>query len=363
MIKRVNMKQELFVKLGILFLLVILLSSSVSAWARHGQMTQEVVKDLGWLDRFANITVTEYVYEDPTVNQIRIRYYNLEQGELGPEDFFYHALYEDVLFFEGAKLAEQTSAAQVLVDFVDEPDWELDQELDLSWMQAFHGESQGYRHMYYPTWTFHVPMGAYPQGETPERVAHFYSMAKNAFADGDAYWGFRFLARAMHYVQDMAQPYHTRQLYSRFISLKDPYHGTIQVIKNYHFAYESYQANLFRLEQQDVMPKRLVSALRYSLPVEVGSPESLVKYVARRSHWKSSRTMKSSIDFLGEKYLEPEGVVMIGDEFFGLIDDTDDASKMFHDDLEKRMVLVGKGTKSFLEFARKDLNLDEYELD
>ncbi|MBW2971854.1 hypothetical protein KY359_02355 [Candidatus Woesearchaeota archaeon] len=352
--------KKLTTSIAVLFLSAIFLLPSVSAWARHDQMTSEVVKDLGWLDRFSEVTVTEYMYDDPTISQIRIRYYNPEPGMLEPDEFYYHALYEPVLFFKGAKLAGKMSARQILSDFSDEPDWEMDQNLDLSWMQAFSGESQGYRHMYYPTWSFHVPMGFMAQGQTPERADHFYNMAKMAFDRGDTYWGFRYLARTLHYIQDMAQPYHTRQLYWRFINLKDPYYGTIQTIKNYHFAYESYQANLFRLEQEDVLPKRLVSALRYSLPVETDGPAELVKYIARRSFWKSSGTMASSIEFLGEKHLSTGATRITDEEFFSMIYREDPVAQPYHEDLENRMVLVGKATKSFLEFARKDLNLDEY---
>jgi len=342
-------------------LIALFLIPTASAWARHDQMTEEIVKDLGWLDRFDQVAVSEYLYDDPTINQIKIQYYNKDYSMLLPDQFYFHALYEPKKFFKGAKVGEMINAKQLLADFSDEPDWEIDQKLDLSWMQPFSGESQGYRHMYYPAWTFHVLMGFYPQGQTPERATHFYNMAKVAFANKDTYWGFRFLARALHYTQDMAQPYHTRQFYWKFVSTKDPFYGTIQTIKNYHFTYESYQANLFRLEQQGEMPKRLVNAVHYSLPVEVSSPEELVKYIARRSFWRSSATMKHSIGFFGEKYMGPGAVMMEKDEFFNDIKREDDAAKEFNDDMESRMFLVGKATKSFLEFARRDLNLDEYE--
>jgi len=323
-------------------------------------MTREVVRDLGWLDDFGNVTVTEYLYDDASINQIKIRYFNNESMELGPSDFYYHALYEPVLFFKGAKVGSQMTARQILTDFSDEPDWEMDQNLDLSWMQVFHGESQGYRHMYYPGLTFHLPMGFYPQGKTPERVEHFYQLSKEAFKKNDTYWGFRFLARAMHYVQDMAQPYHSRQLYWRFIDLTDPYYGTVQTIKNYHFAYESYESNLFRLEEQGVMPRLLSNALRYSLPVEVRDTEQLVNYVARRGYWHSSHTMSISYQFLGEKYKSASAVPMTKEDFFQKIQQQDKIADLYHDDLEQRVLLFGKATKSFLEFARKDLDLDSY---
>lgn len=355
--KRGNVK---LLKLSLFLIVLLWLACNAAAWARHDLMTAEVVKDLGWLDKFSNVTVTEYLYDDSSISQIKIRYFNDNPGKLGTQDFYYHALYEPVMFFTGAPVGAEISARQLLTDFSDEPDWEMDQNLDLSWMQAFHGESQGYRHIYYPTWSFHIPMGFLAQGETPERADHFYSMAKRAFERGDTYWGFRFLARAMHYVQDMSQPYHTRQFYWKYISLKDPYAGTIQNIKNYHFAYESFIANRIRLEQEGQIPTVLVSAIRYSLPVQTDSPSDLVRYIALRSYWRSSATWKNSIDFFGTKHLSSKGTTITTDEFFTLLKRDDRVADEFMMDTESRMVLFGKATKSFLEFARRDLNLDEY---
>ncbi|MBW2967869.1 hypothetical protein KY362_05275 [Candidatus Woesearchaeota archaeon] len=350
-----------FQKAVTVLIILVLLVPNALAWARHDQMTSEVVRDLGWLDRFDSVTVNEYHYSDPTISETVLRYDNKDPKFLGPEDYFYHALYEKAFFFTGSPVGGTTDAKQILSDFSDEPDWEIDQNLQLSWMQAFHGESQGYRHIYYPTGSFHIPMGLIGQGGTPERVQHFYDLAKAAFENGDTYWGFRFLARSLHYVQDMSQPYHTRQFYWRYVQLEDPFYGTIQTIKNYHFAYESYQANLFRLERYQEAPPRMVSAIRYSLPVEVNNPEDFAKYIARRSHWRSSKTWKYSIDFLGERHLTTQGTRIDKEEFFELTEREDEAAEMFHDDLERRMVLFGKATKSFLEYARRDLNLDQYQ--
>ncbi|MDE1149622.1 MAG: hypothetical protein PW843_23975 [Azospirillaceae bacterium] len=47
----------------------------------------------------------------------------------------------------------------------------------------------------------------------PEARIHLYmTLARFAFAQGHPYWGWRFAGWAVHYVQDMAQPYHARVL-------------------------------------------------------------------------------------------------------------------------------------------------------
>ncbi|MFN0185779.1 MAG: hypothetical protein ACKVQR_18360 [Aquabacterium sp.] len=44
------------------------------------------------------------------------------------------------------------------------------------------------------------------------RVQQFSALARVAFAQGHAYWGWRFTGWALHYVQDLTQPYHARVL-------------------------------------------------------------------------------------------------------------------------------------------------------
>jgi len=279
---------------------------------------------------------------------------------LGPDEFYYHALYEPNKFLLGAPVGGAIDARQILIDFSNEPDWDMDQNLELSWMQGFHGGSQGYRHMYYPSLTFHLPLMLISQGKTPERAELYYSFAKEAFARNDTYWGFRFLARTMHHMQDMAQPFHTRQLYWRFICLRSIYDGTTEIIKNYHFAYESYQANLFRLEQQGAVPESMTRAVSDAPAIETESVEGLVKRLARKSHANSARTMKYTYDFLDKKYRKPYPVEMTTDEFFSLVNRTDKDAQTFNEDLVQRVELIGTATKSFLDFAYRDIGLDQY---
>ncbi|MFH1064170.1 MAG: hypothetical protein V1729_03765 [Candidatus Woesearchaeota archaeon] len=347
----------------ICIIVAMFLLPTVSAWARHDIITKESIQDMGWLDRFNDLEVTEYSYADDSIRNLPLKYYNEDPAAPSVDDFTYYELEEHMFYFKGSDIGNHTGAEQVIIDFVDEVDWGMDQELNLSWMQSFHCDSQGYRHMYYPAGTFHIPMGMAAQGATPERVVHFYGLAKQAFEKDDPYWGFRFLARAMHYVQDMSQPYHTRQFSWRQIVWTNPYFGTVQAITNYHFAYESYQANRLRLETQGALPLKFVSAIRYSLPIYVEDTDSLVENVAYRGYWGSSKTVKYSIDFLGKHYKNSDVVEMGSDEFFNLIARDDEAAKLFNDELEQRMFQVGKATKSFLEFARRDLDLDNYPLD
>ena len=50
------------------------------------------------------------------------------------------------------------------------------------------------------------------RSQVEARVALFSALARTAFASGHPYWGWRFTGWALHYVQDMTQPYHARAL-------------------------------------------------------------------------------------------------------------------------------------------------------
>ena len=53
----------------------------------------------------------------------------------------------------------------------------------------------------------------YLERNWPEwRAYQFYGLARFAFEKGHPYWGYRFLGWAMHYIQDMTQPYHSTPL-------------------------------------------------------------------------------------------------------------------------------------------------------
>jgi hypothetical protein len=118
----------------------------------------------------------------------------------------------------------------VLTKYSDEPDWGMDQDLfspneypelwnqDSPYVGGKTGKmSQGFRHVYFPgkiKWrepigSLQIPM--HPLGEAPERAAIFFDLAGDWLNRGEQYWGDRFLAIALHYVQDLFQPFHSRQ--------------------------------------------------------------------------------------------------------------------------------------------------------
>lgn len=113
------------------------------------------------------------------------------------------------------------SASQILYTYSDEPDWGMDQDLfgldnyrygppPLGITNGI--SSQGAFHMAFlheKTLLVKI-LPAIAKTFLPERVRVCFALAELAFAKGVDYWGWRFSAWAMHYLQDLTTPYHAR---------------------------------------------------------------------------------------------------------------------------------------------------------
>ncbi len=107
------------------------------------------------------------------------------------------------------------------------------------------------------------------------RIALFSALAKHAFASGHEYWGWRFTGWAMHYVQDLTQPYHTRALPGQstsrmlWINALDlagfaaPKEAAINLVANRHIVLENYQfKRMAKAYEQGHLDDALLVALR-----------------------------------------------------------------------------------------------------
>lgn len=154
-----------------------------------------------------------------------------------------------------------TTAREILLrGFVDDPDRGIDQNLpdsydpmgERAWMGGTTGTtSQGFRHMYFGGWklahpiiTFQIPLHA--TGEAPNRTQLLFDKARELFATGETAWGWRLVAWSLHYVQDLAQPFHSVQILTpRWVPWADLFMGPsvfvaqgTRIVANYHWAYE-----------------------------------------------------------------------------------------------------------------------------
>lgn len=220
----------------------LVLASPADAWNSHGACTKIIISDQDWLKAYDSITVTPWTYAD------------VDTAAVGPNFV--------LQYIEGAP-GTITSAAAILTNYADEPDWKMDQDLSLSPFQTLTGGSQGWRHQYYG-------LGWLRFGVAPARAQYFFDLAGKAKEKGDLYWTFRYLARAMHYVQDTTQPYHGVPAPAGLIFKGIGSFSTLMgSAVNHHYNLEEYQGAMIARSSPV-----LVNALKAAVPLDVRTATS-----------------------------------------------------------------------------------------
>ncbi|PMQ01511.1 MAG: hypothetical protein CBR30_05785 [Dictyoglomus sp. NZ13-RE01] len=242
-------------KVLLLILGIILFIMPIFSWSAHAEMTQIILENFPWLDKYNNIPVTPYTYNDPSP---------------------YNPNY--VIPYRGEKIGEKISAKTIITRYVTEPDNGMDENLNLSSMQKLMGGSSGWRHMYFITF-----QGALKLGEAPKRIIHFWNLAREAFQKGDYYWGFRFFAYSLHYLQDLSMPFHAYPM-----PLENVVFGIFNLDKlimqgeNHHYTLEDYQE--YQIKSGN--PK-YIKVLKEAKPLEITNPEE----AGVKAAWLSRRFM------------------------------------------------------------------------
>jgi hypothetical protein len=123
-------------------------------------------------------------------------------------------------------------AIQLLALYSAEPDWGMDGGLRLAPVDSLLGGSQGYRHLRYSLCFLRA-------GIAHRRMFFFDRLSAHAFGCRDAYWGIRFAARAIHYMEDLLTPFHVKPFPELFLLRKlfDP-RGLFHYTRNCHMNYE-----------------------------------------------------------------------------------------------------------------------------
>lgn len=157
------------------------------------------------------------------------------------------------------------------------------------------------------------------------RVNQYASLAALAFKTGHAYWGWRFSGLALHYVQDLSQPYHaslspgsgtvgllgTNVLaMAGFPTLKN---NTITLLSNRHLALERYQSQILAQAASGGADQAVVKSLG-NLAADAKYPAWGGLYslyardvVAKESYDYAAKLAKIIVESLPGKYVgEPD---------------------------------------------------------
>lgn len=232
------------------------------------------------------------------------------------------------------KSAEASTPREYFRLAPEDPDHGLDRNLpdsaDPSNDRRFMGgatgsSSQGFRHMFWPGWdwrkpisTFQIPSRAL--GQAPDRIDLLANEARNRIRNGDYDWGLRILGWALHYIQDLTQPFHSVQIPALSMvpwsaALRWPptsafdhlvAEGT-RTITNYHWAYEGYVRHA--LVATDSAGKDLSpfgECFRESGgSILVANPRELALELIHRSIGRASQTGNELMDFIGPGLMAP----------------------------------------------------------
>ncbi len=162
--------------------------------------------------------------------------------------------------YSDINIGDQARIKEILSVYSDEPDWGMDQDL-ANVKDYFYGDlplgrlkgpsSQAHFHMCF-IGDGHI-LGLFAKkikiSFMEERVRLFMALSRIAFNHNAPYWGWRFAAWAIHYLQDLTQPYHARLFpapLALFIKrfLKDPDPGAFiqrnsNILTNRHHLVEA----------------------------------------------------------------------------------------------------------------------------
>lgn len=282
------------------------------------------------------VEITPYIY-DKLDNDIYSENYAIEmrEGERptvnSPEpQYDEDEYYYDFVHYhkpEGGKV----SAMEVLSLYSAEPDWGMDFGLHLSPLELLTGGSQGYRHLRYGMFIFR-------SGIAHRRAIHFTEIARNVFTSRDFYWGIRFSARAIHYMEDLLTPFHTKPFpvgfpLKKLLSSRDIFFTTY----NYHLNYERLIAyHLWRGN------KDLISAIREAKPYEISNLRRVLLKGSRMSRQLLNPLFKECKAIWGETMRE--GFVKIKIEDIKRID----LSGSFTLYTQRWLSLVGSVVKGYI---------------
>ena len=231
----------------------------------------------------------------------------------------------------------QISLADVFQQpFVEDPDGGMDENLDDSadpqgfrhWMGGEKGPtSKGFRHMYFGGWklerpinSFQVPLKAI--GESPMRVELTATRAKKLLHSSDPVWGIRILTWAMHYIQDLTQPFHAVQIPNvKMVPWGEAFmwpptegfhklvHETTRTIGNYHWGFEEYVASQVKRGKDSPFSECLTHPERFSklqFNPRTQSPRELALAAAGQSIEIAPEVGAATIGLLGEHLMAPD---------------------------------------------------------
>ncbi|OAA29925.1 phospholipase [Kosmotoga arenicorallina S304] len=299
----------------LLTILVLFFALTAFAWSGHDALTYYIVSSMPDIADI-RVPITPYTYEN-----IDNRIYNMEKANFS--DYLgqrYNPWEDDDVFisvFPNPLPVDNIAPLwQIFSVYSYEPDLGMDQDLELNSSQKLTGGSQGWRHMEYRLLFMRF-------GEVSKSVEYFSDLSTEVWDMNDPYWAYRFMARAIHYLEDIGMPYHTFpaptcELFKLIFNFDKWY----VVFANYHYAYDFYGG--YRLWTGY---EPLVKAIKEAEPVKIKNPRKDALKLRRYARGKLSRVYYEMKELMGDD-LESGNTDLATKEYFDELVATKDTSKL-----------------------------------
>ncbi len=271
------MYKDILFLFSILLIVTAVTPKKAYAWGAHKALTYYSIKDIEWIKGYEDVKITPYTYTE-------------NNGE-NPQ---YTIPYKE------GNIGDITDPLTILIVYSQEPDWELDKNVDSPLFRGIRYvglDSSHWRHGYWIIWEGFIELGG-----AIERISYYTNMSILAFRNKDPYWGFRFLARSIHYLEDITQPQHTSPVSGQMIvKYLFDINYLILIASNHHFTLEGYQG--YSLETG--YPP-FVSAITMADPIEVKDLRNFAREAALKSKKEAPRLWELQSRLYGEGIDKPE---------------------------------------------------------
>ncbi len=190
---------------------------------------------------------------------------------------------------------------KILVIYGTEPDLLLDCYLTLDKRQKFTGGSHGWRHMQFSVLGFKI-------GILEDSFLQNRRIAEWAMNQGNDYWRWRYLARCMHYLADMGNPFHVKSA-PRGLFLKKIFSYTelFRILSTVHQSYEIYVERRFR-EGFPVFKDALTQGSHKGIATPFDVIAGLPEYI-RHSRNRMKPIFNFIIDQFGQELIDVFGII------------------------------------------------------
>ncbi|MCX7654303.1 MAG: hypothetical protein N2Z58_06470 [Fervidobacterium sp.] len=255
----------MFTKVCTLFILSI--QVLLLAWSGHSVYTYLVLKSSGMdFDFLVEIFPRDF-QEGRLYNSSGdlIRYLNEDIAGNKNLNLIEKNLLREYEFINSLPINNKLPAWQIVSLYSAFPDIGIDYLRNVSWIQdVFVGDSQGLRHG-------KVKIGPVEIFEADVSFLYFIKKSRELLKLGNLYWGLRFFGYALHYLQDLMQPYHVRPgtVFELFVYPFDE--GMRKKLRNLHTAYDRIMIYLILYDYE-----KLLKTINQAKPLHFRSDEELI---------------------------------------------------------------------------------------